>query len=149
MAGLAGEVLLVTERTGPLLSVGISGANLPASRAEGYTVDLINLSDGDNGFRVRVLGRRSPGVPHLHDQLDAEALITSSFVSGRLAMSLFPPDLEDWSRALDLLDAGQDICWRDNDHSPVIRIQPCNEEHDTPAVPVEDPSSSCVSVSFP
>ncbi|MFE7113380.1 DUF5959 family protein, partial [Streptomyces sp. NPDC057600] len=41
-------------------------------------MDLISLSDGDNGFRVRVLGRRSPGVLHLHDQLDAEVLITSS-----------------------------------------------------------------------
>ncbi|MFE6906643.1 DUF5959 family protein [Streptomyces erythrochromogenes] len=112
-------------------------------------MELINLSDGDNGFRVRVLGRRSPGVLHLHDQLDAEVLITSSFVSGRLAMSLFPSDLEDWSHALDLLAAGQDICWRDDSHSPVIRIRPHHEEHETPAVHVEDPSSSCVSVFLP
>ncbi len=53
-------------------------------------MELISLSDGDNGFRVRVLGRRSPGLLHFHDQLDAEVLITSSFVSGRLAMSPFP-----------------------------------------------------------
>ncbi|MFI8770347.1 DUF5959 family protein [Streptomyces sp. NPDC053792] len=112
-------------------------------------MELISLSDGDSGFRVRVLGRRSPGVLHLHDQLDAEVLITSSFVSGRLAMSLFPSDLEDWSRALDLLAAGQDIRWRDDDHSPEIRIQPHNEEHETPAVHVEDPGSSCVSVFLP
>ncbi|MER5436050.1 DUF5959 family protein [Streptomyces sp. NPDC002588] len=91
-------------------------------------MELIGLSDGDNSFRVRVLGRRSPGVLHLHDQLDAEVPIASSFVSGRPAMSLFPSDLEDWSRALDLLAAGQDICWRDDDHSPEIRIQPHNEE---------------------
>ncbi|GHH23160.1 DUF5959 family protein [Streptomyces rubradiris] len=112
-------------------------------------MDLISLSDGDNGLRVRVLGRRSPGVPHLHDQLDAEVLITSSFVNGRLGMSLSPTDLEDWSRALALLDAGQDICWRDDDHSPEIRIQPHNEEHETPVVHVEDPGSSCVSVLLP
>ncbi|MFH8223559.1 DUF5959 family protein [Streptomyces sp. NPDC018057] len=112
-------------------------------------MELINLSDGDNGFRVRVLGRRSPGVLHLHDRLDAEVLVTSSFVSGRLAMSLFPSDLEAWSRALDLLAAGQDICWRDDAHSPEIRVQPYNEEHGTPAVQVEDPSSSCVSVFLP
>ncbi|MFJ9774387.1 DUF5959 family protein [Kitasatospora sp. NPDC101157] len=43
---------------------------------------LISLVDGDNSFRVRVLGRRSPGVLHLHDLLDAEALVASSFVSG-------------------------------------------------------------------
>ncbi|MEV8206064.1 DUF5959 family protein [Streptomyces sp. NPDC079189] len=112
-------------------------------------MELISLSDGDNSFRVRVLGRQSPGVLHLHDVLDAEVVVTSSFVSGRLAMSLFPADLGDWSRVLDLLAAGQDVCWRDDDHSPQIRIQPYNAEHETPAVRVEDPSSSCVSVLLP
>ena len=75
--------------------------------------------------------------------------MTSSFVSGRLAMPLFPSDLEKWSRALDLLAAGQDICWRDDDHSPEIKIQPYNEEHETVAVRVEDLGSSCVSVFLP
>jgi hypothetical protein len=112
-------------------------------------VELISLSDGDNSFRVRVLGRRSPCVLHLHDQLDAEVIVTSTFVGGRLAMSLFPSDLEEWSRALDLLAAGQDICWRDDDHSPEIKIQPYNEEHETVAVRVEDLGSSCVSVFLP
>jgi hypothetical protein len=112
-------------------------------------VELISLSDGDNSFRVRVLGRRSPGVLHLHGQLDAEVIVTSSFVGGRLAMSLFPSDLEEWSHALDLLAAGQDICWRDDDHSPQIKIQPYNEEHETVAVRVEDLGSSCVSVFLP
>ncbi|WP_436952244.1 DUF5959 family protein [Streptomyces sp. SudanB182_2057] len=112
-------------------------------------MELINLSDGDNSFQVRVLGRRSPGVLHLHDQLDAEVIVTSSFVGGRLVMSLFPSDLEEWSRALDLLAAGQDICWRDDGHSPEIKIQPYNEEHETVAVRVEDLGSSCVSVFLP
>ncbi|MEU1784181.1 DUF5959 family protein [Streptomyces abikoensis] len=112
-------------------------------------MELISLSDGDNSFRVRVLGRRSPGVLHLHDLLDAEVLITSSFVSGRLATALRPSDLESWARALDRLSAGQDICWRDDDHSPEIRIQPYNEEHETVAVRVEDLGSSCVSVFIP
>ncbi|MFJ6433186.1 DUF5959 family protein [Streptomyces sp. NPDC091416] len=112
-------------------------------------MELISLSDGDNSFRVRVLGRRSPGVLHLHDQFDAEVIVTSSFVGGRLAMSLSPSDLEKWSRALDLLAAGQDICWRDNDHSPEIKIQPYNEEHESVAVRVEDLGSSCVSVFLP
>ncbi|NUW02592.1 DUF5959 family protein [Streptomyces sp. CAI 127] len=112
-------------------------------------MELISLSDGDNSFRVRVLGRRSPGVLHLHDQLEAEVIVTSSFISGRLAMSLLPSDLEEWSRALDLLAAGQDICWRDDDHSPEIKIQPYNEEHETAAVRVEDLGSSDVSVFLP
>ncbi|MFF8421284.1 DUF5959 family protein [Streptomyces sp. NPDC015680] len=112
-------------------------------------MELISLSDGDNSFRVRVLGRRSPGVLHLHDLLDAEVLVTSGFVSGRLAMALRPSDLASWARALDRLSAGQEICWRDDDHSPEIRIQPYNEEHETVAVRVEDLGGSCVSVFIP
>ncbi|MFC9622801.1 DUF5959 family protein [Streptomyces sp. NPDC056930] len=112
-------------------------------------MELISLSDGNNSFRVRVLGRRSPGVLHLHDLLDAEVLVTSGFVSGRLAMALRPSDLASWARALDRLFTGQEICWRDDDHSPEIRIQPYNEEHETVAVRVEDLGSSCVSVFIP
>lgn len=118
-------------------------------QSRGRRVDLINLTDGENSFRVRVLGRRIQGVLHLHDQLDAEVLITTSFVSGRLDMPLFPSDLEDWSRALDVLAAGRDACWKDNDHIPEIRIQPYNQEHETPTVSVEDLGSSCVSVFIP
>lgn len=46
--------------------------------------ERVRVSDGDNSFRVRVLGRRMPGVLPLHDLLDAEVLIESGFVSGRL-----------------------------------------------------------------
>ncbi|MFE5862265.1 DUF5959 family protein [Streptomyces virginiae] len=112
-------------------------------------MDLIDLSDGDNSFRVRVLGRRSPGLPHLHDQLDAEVLVTSSFIAGRLAMTLVPSDLEAWSRALDALAAGQNVCWRGDDHSPEIRIEPHDEEHECVAVRIEDLGRSCVSVVLP
>ncbi|MFB6557854.1 DUF5959 family protein [Streptomyces sp. NPDC056400] len=112
-------------------------------------MDLISLSDGDNSFRVRVLGRSSAGLLHLHDRLDAEVLVTSSFVTGRLAMTLIPSDLEDWSRALDELAGGRDVCWRDDDHSPEIRIQPRNEEHGCVAVRVEDLGISCASVLLP
>ncbi|MFJ3794366.1 DUF5959 family protein [Kitasatospora sp. NPDC090091] len=112
-------------------------------------MELISLADGDNSLRVRVLGRRSPGVLHLHDLLDAEVLVTSSFVSGRVAAALSPSDLESWARALDRLAAGQDICWKDDDHGPEIRIQPYNAEHETVTVRVEDLGSSCVSVFIP
>ncbi|MFB6827271.1 DUF5959 family protein [Streptomyces virginiae] len=127
----------------------IGAATHSEGRREGYAVDLINLVDGDNSFRVRVLGRRSPGLLHLHDRLDAEVLVTSSFIAGRLTMTLVPADLESWSRALDALAAGQDICWRDDDHSPEIRIDPNDAEHDCVAVRVEDLGQSCVSIFLP
>ncbi|MGW0925826.1 DUF5959 family protein [Streptomyces sp. NPDC002755] len=112
-------------------------------------MDLIHLSDGDSSFRVRVLGRRMPGVLPLHDLLDAEVLIESGFVSGRLDLSLLPNDLDDWSSALDVLATGGDVCWMDGDRSPEIRIQALNEEHETPAVHVEDVVRSSISVFLP
>lgn len=112
-------------------------------------MELISLSDGSNSFRVRVLGRRSPGVLHLHDLLDAEVLVTSGFVSGRLAMGLWPSDVEGWSRALERLAAGKDIHWRNDGRSPAISIQPRNEEHETVTVRVEDLTASHVRVFIP
>ncbi|MFE4217899.1 DUF5959 family protein [Streptomyces sp. NPDC056844] len=38
----------------------------------------------------------------------SEVMVTSSFVGGRLALTLLPSDLEEWSLALDLPAAGQD-----------------------------------------
>ncbi|MEU9803306.1 DUF5959 family protein [Streptomyces sp. NPDC051000] len=55
---------------------------------------------------------------------------------------------EDWSRALDVLAAGRDVCWSE-DYSPKVRIQPHNEEHGAVAVRVEDLGVSCVSVFLP
>ncbi|WP_240925158.1 DUF5959 family protein [Streptomyces sp. 196(2019)] len=112
-------------------------------------MDLIHLSDGDNSFRVRVPGRRMPGVLPLHDLLNAEVLIESGFVSGRLDLGLFPDDLAGWSRALDVLAAGGDVCWIDDDRSPEIRVQALNKQHETPAVHVEDVARSSISVFVP
>ncbi|MEU1186008.1 DUF5959 family protein [Streptomyces sp. NPDC005820] len=112
-------------------------------------MDLIHLSDGDNRFRVRVLGRRMPGVLPLHDLLDAEVLIESGFVNGHLALSLFPEDLASWSEALDTLAAGDDVCWTDDDRSPEIQMQALNDEHGTAAVRIEDATGSGVSVFLP
>jgi hypothetical protein len=97
------------------------------------------------GARAAAGGRES----RAGGQLDSEVVVASSFVGGRLTTSLSPFDLEDWYHALDLLAAGQDICWRDDDSSPEIRIQPHNAEHETTAVRVEAMSSSCVSVFLP
>lgn len=112
-------------------------------------MDLIHLSDGDNSFRVRILGRRMPGVLPLHDLLDAEVLIKSGFVNGRLTFGLFPADVDGWDHALDVLAAGHDVVWIDDDRSPEIKVQALDEEHETPAVRVEDVTGSGVHVFLP
>lgn len=112
-------------------------------------MDLIRLSDGINSFRVRVLGRRMPGVLPLHDLLEAEVLIESGFGSGRLELALLPDDLDGWARGLDMLAAGQDVCWIDDNRSPEIRFLAFDEEQETPAVRVEDISGSGAAMFLP
>ncbi|MEV7508469.1 DUF5959 family protein [Streptomyces sp. NPDC091201] len=46
--------------------------------------DLICLVDTDSSVRVRVPGRNRPGTTPYNDHLDAELVISSVFVSGRL-----------------------------------------------------------------
>ncbi|WP_338671962.1 DUF5959 family protein [Streptomyces sp. SCSIO 30461] len=112
-------------------------------------VDLIKLSDGDNSVRVHVLGRRGPGILPVHDLLDAEITVESSFVSGRLKTCFYISDLEEWSLALDALGAGQDAEWLDTGNGPVIRIELPDDDCDIPAVHIEDASGSGTSATIP
>ncbi|MFJ1804964.1 MULTISPECIES: DUF5959 family protein [unclassified Streptomyces] len=116
---------------------------------ENNTVDLIRLSDGDNTFRVRVLGRRSPGILPTHDLLDAEAVIESSFVNGRLDICFHPADLESWSRILDSLDVGRAADWLDTGNGPVIKIDFPEDDPRLPVIQVEDTSASGTSATIP
>ncbi len=74
-------------------------------------VDLIHLADGGSSVRLRVLGRRRPGVTPYKDHLNAEAAVSSGFANGRLEMCLPREDLDDWSSSLDEPVAGRDIRW--------------------------------------
>ncbi|MBV6696616.1 DUF5959 family protein [Kitasatospora aureofaciens] len=112
-------------------------------------MDLIRLTDGDTSVRVRILGRRSPGNLQLHDLLDAEVVLETSFISGRLAICCCPADLNAWSQALDALGAGRDIEWLDLGNGPVIRIEAFNEEQETPVVTIEDGWASCTTAVVP
>ncbi|MEV3999355.1 DUF5959 family protein [Streptomyces halstedii] len=116
---------------------------------EHSTADLIRLSDGDSSFRVHVLGRRGPGVLPMHDLLDAEIFMTSSFICGRLDICLRPAELEEWSHCLAALCAGQDIEWLDQGNGPTIRIVWPEENYDIVTVQIEDASGSGASARIP
>ncbi len=113
------------------------------------TVDLINLSDGHNGVRVHVLGRRDSGNLPLHDLLDAELIVESSFISGRIRICFYPPDLEKWALALDSLGTGRSIEWLDTGNGPTVRIEFPDGDTDSPTVLVEDGSSSGTTAAVP
>ncbi|MEU6280833.1 DUF5959 family protein [Streptomyces sp. NPDC047028] len=112
-------------------------------------MDLIRLVDDDNIVRVHIIGRRTPGILPEHDLLDAEIIVESSFISGRLDICFYPSDLEKWSLALDALGAGRDAEWLDLGNGPVIRIELPGDDRNYPSVLVEDGSGSCASATIP
>lgn len=114
-------------------------------RATGWT-DLIRLADPDSSVRVRVLGRKRPGDTPYNDYLDAELVITSAFVSGRLGLCLSPEALDDWSSALAELSEGQGIRWTATGEIE-IRIEVDRQfSIPRPIITVDDTGESGVSV---
>lgn len=70
-------------------------------------VNLIDLSDADgNRCIVRVTGRYQPGVPTGHDILQADVLVSASFVDARLELYILQQDLDDWRNDLIELSPG-------------------------------------------
>ncbi|MFC5803362.1 DUF5959 family protein [Streptomyces formicae] len=112
-------------------------------------MDLIRLSDGGNSVRVRVVGRRAAGILPLHDLLDAELYVESSFISGRLAICFDPGDLQAWSQALDALATGHDIEWLDQGNDPVIKVEFSHDTQGDITVLVEDGSGSGAVAAIP
>ncbi|MGW6984224.1 DUF5959 family protein [Streptomyces sp. NPDC054932] len=70
-------------------------------------VNLIDVGDADgNRCIVRVTGRYRPGVLTGHDTLQAEVLVSASFVDARLELFMFQQDLDTWQRDLAQLAPG-------------------------------------------
>ncbi|WP_200208774.1 DUF5959 family protein [Micromonospora coerulea] len=91
--------------------------------SEARPVELIRLADEENSVIVRVLGRLEPGILAHHDYLRAEIVVHSGFARGQLAAPLARHDLDDWERALDVLEAGQSVRWMDDGRNPEIQVE--------------------------
>lgn len=106
---------------------------------------LISLADDEgNSVAVDILGRN----PRWTAGLDAEIVVKTPFVSGRIDLALSVSKLESWADALDRLDAGEDAAWMEMSRGPSIFIQLAGER-DCPEVVVEDESGSMVTVRVP
>ncbi|MEU5220976.1 DUF5959 family protein [Streptomyces sp. NPDC020807] len=100
---------------------------------------LIFLADDEgNSVTVNVLGAG----------LEAEIVVRTPFVSGRINLVLYASKLESWADALNRLDAGEDVAWMEMSNGPSIFIQLAGER-DCPEVVVEDESGSMVTVRVP
>ncbi|MFJ6773153.1 DUF5959 family protein [Kitasatospora sp. NPDC091257] len=106
---------------------------------------LISVADDEgNSVTVNVLGRNSRWPAGL----DAEIVVKTPFVSGRIDLALYVSKLESWANALERLDAGEDVAWMEMSRGPSIFIQ-LTGERDCPEVVVEDESGSMVTVRVP
>ncbi|WP_217179314.1 DUF5959 family protein [Streptomyces sp. AC495_CC817] len=107
--------------------------------------ERISLTDDEgNSVTVNVLGRD----PRWSAGLDAEIVVGTPFVSGRIDLVLSTSKLESWADVLNRLDAGEDVAWMEWDRGPSIWIQ-LSGERDCPEVVVEDESGSMVTVRVP
>ncbi|MEV0982608.1 DUF5959 family protein [Streptomyces sp. NPDC049915] len=120
-----------------------------SSEDEHGTVDLVRVVDQESSFRIRVLGRQAPGVLPLHDSLDAEILVETSFVHGHLRIGFSPRHLERWAQCLVALRAGQDIGWLDQGNGPTVRVEWPEDNDEIILVRVEDATGSGATVDVP
>ncbi|MGV9790161.1 DUF5959 family protein [Streptomyces sp. NPDC003435] len=112
-------------------------------------MDLINLSDGSNSFRLHLLGRHRPGILPEHDLMDAEIIVASDFISGRFRVHFFLSALKSWSLTLNSLKNGMDAEWLDMGNGPTIRIKHARSEVEDSQVIVEDTSGSGTTAIIP
>ncbi|MGW0844528.1 DUF5959 family protein [Streptomyces sp. NPDC002787] len=112
-------------------------------------MDLINLSDGGNSVRLRILGRHRPGILPVHDLMDAEMIVGSEFINGSFRVHFFLRDLKAWSSALDSLENGQNAEWLDTGNGPTIRIECAESDHHDTTVFIEDTSGSYATAILP
>ncbi|WP_251062428.1 MULTISPECIES: DUF5959 family protein [unclassified Streptomyces] len=108
-------------------------------------VDLIHLEGEGNRVILRITGKEARGGPDEADALVAEFHVDTPFVRGSLRTWLFAEDLRQWQRALDMLDTGQDIAWREGARAPWLFIE-LDEDDDRCRVTIRDHAMSLTTV---
>ncbi|MFJ9656603.1 DUF5959 family protein [Streptomyces griseoflavus] len=112
---------------------------------DGPPKELISFADDEgNSVTVTVLGRD----PRWSAGLEAEIVVRTPFVSGRVDLALYASRLESWADALDRLDAGEDVAWMERSSGPTVFVH-LTGDRDCPEVVVEDESGSMVTVRVP
>lgn len=105
----------------------------------GVPIDLIRLEGEGNSITLQITERSGT------DQLTGEFQVDTPFVRGSLKTWIALEDLREWQQALDMLDAGYDIAWRDGTHAPGLAIE-LDEDDDRCRVTIKDRSTSLTTV---
>lgn len=73
-------------------------------------IDLIRLEGEGASVVVRITGEQAAGGSA---PLAGEILVDTPFVRGGIATRVLPEDITEWQEALDTLDTGKGIGWRE------------------------------------
>ncbi|AUH40872.1 DUF5959 family protein [Streptomyces sp. CMB-StM0423] len=112
--------------------------------AEG-PIELIRLEGDGNSVVLRIDGKEARKPPVEEDVLVGEFVVETPFVRGTLKTWLFPEDLDEWQQALDALDAGHDIAWREGSRAPWLYVE-LDGDDDRCRVTMRDHSASLTTV---
>jgi hypothetical protein len=86
-------------------------------------IDLIRLEGEGNSVIVRITGKQPAQTPTGTDTLVGEILVDTAFVRGNIATWVLPEDLTEWQEALDALDGGGNIGWREGKRATEMFIE--------------------------
>ncbi|GLX50429.1 hypothetical protein Shyhy01_33790 [Streptomyces hygroscopicus subsp. hygroscopicus] len=109
-------------------------------------VDLIRLEGNGNRVLLRITGKEERRRPTEADVLVGEFVVDTPFVRGTLRTWIFPEDLRQWQRALDSLDVGRDIAWREGGRAAWLLIERDEDDDDRCQVTIRDDSMSLTTV---
>lgn len=102
-------------------------------------IDLIHMEGEGNSVVLRVTGDQDAEV------LNGELLVASTFVRGTLSWPVSPAELRSWQEALDELDAGYDVAWREDADGPAMFIER-DPDFDRLNITIKDDVSSLTTV---
>ncbi|MEW2615904.1 DUF5959 family protein [Streptomyces sp. NPDC047880] len=108
-------------------------------------IDLIRLEGEGNSVVLRIVGQEERKGSAEAGVLVGEFLVDTPFVRGALKTWIFPEDLRQWQQALDSLDAGRDIAWREGHSAPWLFID-LDEDDDRCQVTIKDHAMSLTTV---
>jgi hypothetical protein len=96
--------------------------------------DLIRLEGEGNSVILRITGKETQAGAEV---LAGEFLVDTGFVRGSLRTAVVLEDLWEWRDALDGLDAGHDIVWREYKRAPEMLIER-DQDHERAHVTIRD-----------
>lgn len=116
-------------------------------------IDLIRLEGVGSSVVLRISGGSGGGAGQgtaVSGELEAEFVVETPLLRGSIRTAVSARDLREWQEALDVLDTGDGISWREGSEEPAMFIERDDVDEDRARVTIRDtaefPSSVSVNV---